>query len=135
MKTTGIVVGVIAILAVGTLVLMSNDNAPNIPNNDITGATGNSNNQNNATSTATSTSQKSYTAVEVATHNSQASCWSIIDNNVYDLTSWIAKHPGGAANILRLCGKDGSALFHGQHADAQKQKDIIATMKIGALAK
>jgi|SRR3989344_981385 len=73
------------------------------------------------------------TAAVVATHNTSASCWSIIDGNVYDLTSWISKHPGGQAAIKGLCGHDGTAAFHGQHGDAQKQADLLVTMKIGVL--
>jgi cytochrome b involved in lipid metabolism len=75
-----------------------------------------------------------YTAADVAAHADVSSCWSIIDGNVYDLSSWISQHPGGEQAILSLCGKDGSAIFHGQHGDAQKQADILATMKIGVFA-
>lgn len=80
-------------------------------------------------------SEKSYTVAEVATHAGKASCWSVIDGNVYDLTSWILKHPGGEEAILSICGKDGTAAFHGQHGDAPRQAQILATMKIGVLAK
>ncbi len=75
-----------------------------------------------------------FTMAQVTTHNSATSCWSIIDGNVYDLTAWISKHPGGERAILGLCGKDGTAAFHGQHGDAKRQADILATMKMGALA-
>src|SRR3989344_9036706 len=58
-----------------------------------------------------------YTIVQVATHKDASSCWTVIDSNVYDLTKWIPQHPGGEKAILGLCGKDGSAAFHGQHDD------------------
>ncbi len=82
----------------------------------------------------TGSGSTSYSATVVATHNSATSCWTIIDGNVYDLTKWIPQHPGGAAAIKQLCGKDGTALFHGQHDDAKRQADILATFKIGVLA-
>jgi len=70
----------------------------------------------------------------VASHNSRASCWSIINGSVYDLTSWIPKHPGGEQAILGLCGTDGSAKFNRKHGgDASKEK-ILFGFKIGALA-
>ncbi len=75
-----------------------------------------------------------YLMVDIATHNSAASCWSVIDGNVYDLTNWIPQHPGGQQAIEALCGIDGTAAFHGQHGDRKKQADILATMKIGVLS-
>lgn len=66
-----------------------------------------------------------FTMEIVATHSTQASCWSVIDGKVYDLTSWIAQHPGGAGNILRICGKDGSAAFSGQHGSNAQAKATL----------
>lgn len=74
------------------------------------------------------------TIAAVATHNTAQSCWTVIDGNVYDLTQWISRHPGGERAILGLCGTDGTAAFHGQHKDNQKQADILAGFKIGTLA-
>ncbi|MFA6257799.1 MAG: cytochrome b5 domain-containing protein [Candidatus Paceibacterota bacterium] len=52
-----------------------------------------------------------YTASDVAAHNTQASCWVIIDNTVYDLTNFIPLHPGGPAIIISICGMDASSVF------------------------
>jgi cytochrome b involved in lipid metabolism len=82
-----------------------------------------------------STGVKSYTLGEVGTHKNATSCWSAINGNVYDLTQWISQHPGGEQAILSICGKDGSAAFNGQHGGMQKQAQILATFKIGVLAK
>ena len=76
-----------------------------------------------------------YTMVQISAHKSASSCWSLIDGNVYDLTAWIGQHPGGQQAIKGLCGIDGTAAFHGQHGDAKKQADMLATMKIGVLAR
>lgn len=74
------------------------------------------------------------TAATVASHNSRTSCWSSINGSVYDLTSWIPKHPGGEQAILGLCGVDGSSKFNRKHGgDASKEK-ILFGFKIGALA-
>jgi hypothetical protein len=77
--------------------------------------------------------EETYAMTEVAAHKDSSSCWSVIDGAVYDLTRWIAKHPGGRQAIVQLCGKDGTAKFHGQHADNKRQVDTLATMKIGVL--
>ncbi len=81
------------------------------------------------------TSVKVITMAEVASHNNDDSCWSVIDGNVYDLTNWIGQHPGGREAILKLCGADGTVLFHGQHKDNKQQADALANFKIGALAR
>ena len=73
-------------------------------------------------------------ATEVAQHNSKTSCWSTINGNVYDLTSWIPQHPGGERAILQICGKDGSLKFNHQHGGAPQQAMILAGFKIGIAA-
>lgn len=74
-----------------------------------------------------------YTATDVASHNSSRSCWSIIDDKVYDFTSWVEKHPGGPEAILKICGIDGTEILHKQHGTS---KDTMLTpYYIGDLAK
>lgn len=63
---------------------------------------------------------KTATMAEVATHNNEASCWSVIDTSIYDLTEWISKHPGGSRSILRICGIDGTEAFTRQHGSSKK---------------
>lgn len=76
-----------------------------------------------------------YTSAQVALHATGTSCWTIIDGSVYDLTEWIKKHPGGASAILKLCGRDGTEIFHGQHGTAAAQANILATYKLGSLSR
>ncbi len=77
--------------------------------------------------------QEGFPLADVATHNSATSCWSAIDGNVYDLTSWVNSHPGGKAAILMICGKDGSPMFESQHGGQNKPANILAKFKIGTL--
>lgn len=63
----------------------------------------------------------------------QYSCLTIINGGVYDLTSWIAQHPGGEEKILSICGKDGSTLFNDQHGGQRKPENILEKFKIGSL--
>lgn len=74
-----------------------------------------------------------YTKEEVATHSSENSCWAIINGDVYDLTSYISKHPGGSRNILRICGKDGTSAFVGQHGGESRPERTLEGYKIGPL--
>lgn len=58
---------------------------------------------------------KEYTRDEVAQHNSDKSCWIIIDSNVYDLTKFKMMHPGGEGVIMDVAGKDATEEFYGLH--------------------
>ncbi len=51
------------------------------------------------------------TAGEVAGHNTLANCWMIISGKVYNITSYVYQHPGGAGVIAPYCGKDGTNAF------------------------
>lgn len=52
-----------------------------------------------------------YSADQVATHDSRGDCWTIINGNVYEITSYIIRHPGGT-EIERACGIDATELFN-----------------------
>lgn len=49
-------------------------------------------------------------ADEVAKHNTVDDCWTIIHDQVFDISKAIAKHPGGEA-ILQGCGINATELF------------------------
>lgn len=80
-----------------------------------------------------SASSGNLTMSEVRVHATASNCWSVVDGNVYDLTTWIPQHPGGSAVIEALCGKDGSAAFHGQHASERAPGEVLAGFRIGTL--
>ncbi|MEM4461037.1 MAG: cytochrome b5-like heme/steroid binding domain-containing protein, partial [Nanopusillaceae archaeon] len=79
------------------------------------------------------TEEKFYTMEEVAKHNSRESCWTVIRGEVYDLTQWIDKHPGGADKILALCGKDGTKAFEKKHGGQEKPEKALEQFEIGKL--
>lgn len=76
-----------------------------------------------------------YTLADVAKHSKASDCWTIVRANVYDLTSWISKHPGGSQAIINQCGKDATAAFESQHGGQPKPKDILAGFEIGTYKK
>ncbi len=83
---------------------------------------------NSPTGTSASQSESSlYTLAGVAKHNNEANCWSVVNGKVYDLTSWINRHEGGADKILSMCGRDASADFNGEHSrDREPQAELKA---------
>lgn len=78
---------------------------------------------------------KSISAAKVAKHDSTASCWSIVGRSVYDLTSYVNRHPGGSRRITMICGHDGTAAFRGQHAGSSRVARDLAPYRIGRLAR
>ncbi len=75
-----------------------------------------------------------YTMAEVRKHANAASCWTVISGNVYDLSKWVNRHPGGRARILSLCGKDGTAAFRAEHGKERQPNQVLAGYKLGPLA-
>lgn len=69
----------------------------------------------------------------VATHASADSCWSVVDNTVYDLTDWIDQHPGGSSRILGLCGRDATADFTAQHGGEGSPQATLERYALGAI--
>lgn len=55
-----------------------------------------------------------YTWDEVANHRSPNDCWMVIEGKVYDVTTWVSKHPGGQL-IMNGAGRDASPLFLSYH--------------------
>ena len=81
------------------------------------------------------TTQAGYTMAKVKENNSAASCWSVINGNVYNLTQWINSHPGGPSVIRGLCGVDGTSSFNGKHRGQSNPTSTLASYLLGPLAK
>ncbi len=80
------------------------------------------------------TTDTSVLSVEnVALNDSEASCWTIVGGNVYDLTDWISSHPGGASRILGLCGIDGTSQFEGQHGGSSSVEGTLESYLLGPI--
>ncbi len=77
--------------------------------------------------------EKSYSMSDITLHADAQSCWTSINGNVYDLTSWVNQHPGGKDAILYLCGKDGTSAFTGKHGGQPKQEIKLDSFLIGKL--
>lgn len=71
------------------------------------------------------------TAATVAKHATPTDCWTTISGRIYDLTSFIASHPGGVARIITLCGIDGTSAFAAQHAGNRAALAALAPLVIG----
>ncbi|KAI0439159.1 FMN-dependent dehydrogenase-domain-containing protein [Xylaria telfairii] len=55
-------------------------------------------------------------AQEIASHRSTSSCWFVVESKAYDVTSYLSKHPGGAAVLLKQGGTDATSEFRKIHS-------------------
>lgn len=83
-----------------------------------------------STTITTTTTSTSYTLAQVAAHASETDCWTVINGNVYDITSYVPKHPGGVQQIMRVCGTDGTQAFVRKHDGDTRPKDVLVDFKI-----
>ncbi len=81
------------------------------------------------------TSSKTITLADIAIHNTESDCQTVINGTIYDVTAYFGKHPGGDKNLLRVCGIDATQAFSKQHGSNQKVNNILAGFEIGALTK
>lgn len=90
--------------------------------------------QNTGAASLNSTSAITLDATEVSKHNNLNDCWSVVNNQVYNLTSYVNSHPGGVKNIEQICGKDGSVLFKNQHGSQSRPNNVLTGLLLGSLA-
>jgi cytochrome b involved in lipid metabolism len=53
---------------------------------------------------------------ELASHNSASDCWVALHGDVYDLTNYSKRHPGGSSWITKLAGTDGTQSYSDFHS-------------------
>ena len=89
------------------------------------------------TSTPTTTAVLSVvTANEVAKHNSASDCWISINKNAYNVTTYLADHPGGSETIIPTCGTDATAAYDaikGGRGHSTKAAEDLSTLLVGAV--
>ncbi|MDQ5949420.1 MAG: hypothetical protein QG589_546 [Patescibacteria group bacterium] len=83
---------------------------------------------------ATALEGQTFTLAEVAQHGTSASCYTIVQGTVYDVTTWIAQHPGGEKAILGMCGKDATSAFVKKHGGQPKPEEELKNFKIGTFS-
>lgn len=54
---------------------------------------------------------KSIDWLEIQANDSENSCWIVIKDNVYNVTNFLQKHPGGETILLKYAGKDATKAF------------------------
>ncbi|KAF9947627.1 fatty acid alpha-hydroxylase [Modicella reniformis] len=78
---------------------------------------------------------QTYSVQQVQAHCSADDCWVIHKNKVYNVSSFIADHPGGEDYILDHAGKDITVLMHDQltHLHSDGAYDMMHDFLIGSI--
>nr|OQO30293.1 hypothetical protein B0A51_03119 [Rachicladosporium sp. CCFEE 5018] len=76
---------------------------------------------------------KQFTTADVAAHNTvEKGLHIIIDNDVYEMSSFVEEHLGGAKILKRVGGKDASKQFWKYHNESVLKK-YSPKLKIGTV--
>lgn len=70
---------------------------------------------------------------EVSRHNKKDDLWVVIRGEVYNLTDFIAIHPGGAKVIIQHAGKDATKIFESIHAKGLLESMLGPSQHIGTV--
>ncbi|KAJ4483765.1 FMN-dependent dehydrogenase-domain-containing protein [Lentinula aciculospora] len=70
---------------------------------------------------------------EVFKHRDAKSCWVIIKNEVYDVTEFLSKHPGGPSIILKYGGRDATSAYEPIHPADAIQQNLSPSQRLGSL--
>eukprot|EP01123_Difflugia_compressa_P008103 TRINITY_DN2327_c0_g1_i1.p1 TRINITY_DN2327_c0_g1~~TRINITY_DN2327_c0_g1_i1.p1 ORF type:complete len:156 (-),score=21.56 TRINITY_DN2327_c0_g1_i1:41-460(-) len=74
-----------------------------------------------------------FTRNEVGLHNTETDGWVIVDDKVYNITTWISYHPGGRRVLVELLGKDATVEFKTQ-PHSHNARDQLELLHIGYVA-
>jgi hypothetical protein len=75
---------------------------------------------------------KRITMDEVKKHNTKDDAWIVIDKKVYNITSWISKHPGGMV-IMKGVGKDATNLFRSIGHPSFVERKLLPKFLLGEI--
>lgn len=71
----------------------------------------------------------------LAKKNTIDECWIAYEGNVYDVTKWLVKHPGGIRSIMSAAGSDASAVMKSLHTPKTLKTYMKRSRKVGKLVR
>lgn len=81
-----------------------------------------------AGSAAGLTGEITLSAAEIAKHNSYNNCWLIINNKIYNVTSFLSLHPGGAGTMTPYCGQEATNAFNTKDKGQPHSSSAVALL-------
>lgn len=76
---------------------------------------------------------KSIPVSEIARHCTPEDCWVALNGQVYNLTEFMDRHPGGPTTILTWAGKEASAFFNKIHTGVKVEQYLRPEALVGDL--
>ncbi|EJU06455.1 hypothetical protein DACRYDRAFT_19605 [Dacryopinax primogenitus] len=70
---------------------------------------------------------------ELQQHDTRESCWILVRGQIYDVTDFLAQHPGGALIILSHAGRDATAAYSSHHPPALLDNILSPSQHLGAV--
>lgn len=80
-----------------------------------------------------SPSHKFYSWEEIQKHNQRDDRWLVINRQVYNITNWARRHPGGSKVISHYAGQDATEAFRAFHNDLNHVQKYLKPLHIGSL--
>ncbi|XP_076088717.1 acyl-CoA 6-desaturase-like isoform X4 [Mytilus galloprovincialis] len=74
-----------------------------------------------------------YTWDEIAKHDKREDRWMVIQGEVYNITNWARKHPGGTKVISHYSGQDATDAFTAFHNDLPSVKKYLKPLHVGSV--
>ncbi|USN56824.1 MAG: cytochrome b5 domain-containing protein [Candidatus Peribacteria bacterium] len=74
-----------------------------------------------------------YTLEEVAQHSTPDDCWTVIEGQVAEVTSFFGTHPGGDDNLAKACGIDATDIFESVRKHDPNGYEAVKSFVIGTL--
>jgi len=96
----------------------------------------NINNSSSNQSATTSILALTLNMTEIAKHNKSSDCWLLVNNKVYNVSSYISAHPGGSGTIIPNCGKESTQLYNtkgGNKPHSGNANNMLAAYYVGNL--
>ncbi|GMH77023.1 hypothetical protein TL16_g07265 [Triparma laevis f. inornata] len=80
------------------------------------------------------TGLKNYTLEEVRNHKSLHDCWIVLRGVVYNVSAYLAYHPGGSRIIEKFAGEECTEEFDKYHQWVNIE-GLVGVLKVGFIAK
>ena len=74
-----------------------------------------------------------YAREEARAHDRANDCWLVIGRGVYDVTTWVEKHPGGSTVLEQYAGRDATDAFEAYHGGDKRARARLESLRVGDL--
>ncbi|KAG9791567.1 L-lactate dehydrogenase (cytochrome) [Exophiala dermatitidis] len=78
-------------------------------------------------------SVREISAEEIGRHNRDDDAWIILNGDVWDISGFADKHPGGPEAVEEFFGRDGSVIYNQLHSPRLAEKFLGLEKKVGVL--